>query len=160
MDSSRIRVAVRGIVGRGRFQMVDDTGPAQLAQVDVGPTGYGVRDNTPSLGVYGVSSRPPAGSDCIVLFMGGERTDAVIIASGSQVYRLKNLGDGEVALYDSRGQYVWLKSTGIEVSSPTKVTVLAPAIDLGAGADKAVALDGDPVVGGVVKASSTVVKAI
>ena len=49
----------------------------------------------------------------------------MIIATGNQTYRLKNLGTGEVALYDMFGQSIWLKSTGIVVTTPLKVTVNA-----------------------------------
>jgi phage gp45-like len=89
---------LNGLLGRGRIKLIDDSGPVQKAQVDVGPQGYGVRDNTPVLGMYGLASRPPKDSDAIVLFLGGDRTDGVVIATGRQVGRLLSLIEGEAAL--------------------------------------------------------------
>lgn len=108
-------------VGRGRITAVNDAGPVQMTQIKLGA--IEVRDNTPRLAEFGFTSNPPAGTDAAVLFIGGDRSNGVIIATGNQQYRLKGLAGGEVALYDAFGQTVWLKKTGIVVNSPMPITV-------------------------------------
>lgn len=102
-------------IGRGRIQSVDDSGTAQIAQVVLGP--LETQSKLKRLAEFGFTSRPPKGSDAIVLFVGGDRGNGVIIATGNQQYRLKNLGDGEVALYNSTGRYVKLGGSEIVVEA-------------------------------------------
>jgi phage baseplate assembly protein V len=74
---------------------------------------------------YGFTSNPPDGSDAICLSMAGDRNNTVVIATNHQSYRMKNLGSGEVAIYDLHGQSVYLTATGIIVNGaglPIKVT--------------------------------------
>jgi phage baseplate assembly protein V len=110
-------------VGRGRITLVDDSGPVQKVQIRLSP--LELRDKTPRLAEFGFTSNPPAGSDAVPVFVAGDRSNAVIIATGNQTYRLRGLASGEVALYDSRGQSVELRQDGIRVITPLKVTVTA-----------------------------------
>jgi phage baseplate assembly protein V len=75
-----------------------------------------VRDNTPRLAEFGFTSNPPAGADAAMLFVAGDRSNGVVIATGHQLYRLKGLASGDAAIYDSRGQSVWLTPAGIVVN--------------------------------------------
>jgi phage baseplate assembly protein V len=100
-------------VGRGRVATVSDAGAVQTAQVKLGE--LETRDNTPRLCEYGFASNPPVGSDAIVLFVGGDRSNAVIVATGHQASRKRDLKSGEVAIYDTRGQSVYLTAAGIVV---------------------------------------------
>jgi hypothetical protein len=52
-------------------------------------------------------------------------------------------------------EFVQFSSAGITVTSATAVTLVAPAVYVGATGGKRVVLDGDPVSGGAVHASST-----
>lgn len=100
-------------IGRGRITFIDDAHQVQRAQVKL--SGDEVKDDTPRLSEYGFQSNPPAGSDCIVLFLAGERTNGVVVATGSQQYRMRNLATGEVAISDNKGQHVYLSAAGIRV---------------------------------------------
>ncbi|WP_374572511.1 phage baseplate assembly protein V [Phenylobacterium sp.] len=108
-------------IGRGRVTVVDDAGPVQRAQVDLGPKGTdgsrGLRDRTPLLGLFGFASNPPPGSDVVVIFPGGERSNGVGVAHGHQVYRLTGLKPGDAAVYDQRGAYLWFGEDGLHVSA-------------------------------------------
>lgn len=118
------------IVGRGRIKTGRDDGPAQLLQVRLGP--LETIDNLPRLAEYGFNSTPPAETDAIVLFAGGNRSDGVIIATGSQKFRMRSLKSGEVSISDDQGQSIYLTRTGIVINGggfPVSVTN-APAITL------------------------------
>ncbi|MDE3106519.1 MAG: phage baseplate assembly protein V, partial [Acidobacteriota bacterium] len=102
------------LVGVGRVTLVDDTGTVQMLQLKLGA--LELRDRTPRLADFGFTSNPPAGSDAALLFVGGDRSNGVAIATGNQIYRLKGLASGDVAIYDSRGQSIWLTPQGIVVN--------------------------------------------
>lgn len=111
---------LRLLVMRGRVQIVDDAGAAQLVQVKI-QTGW-VQDKVPRLAEYGLHSNPPAGADAVLLFLGGNPGDGVVIATGHQQYRL-HLLPGEVALADDQGQVVKLSRSGIEITAPLGVAI-------------------------------------
>ncbi len=102
------------LAGLGRVQWVNDSGQVQTAQLTL--TALEVRDNTPRLAEFGFTSNPPPGADAALLFLGGDRSNGVVIATGHQRYRLKGLASGDAAIYDSRGQSVWLTPGGIVVN--------------------------------------------
>lgn len=101
------------LVGRGRTHVVDDGGNVQRLQVQLGADE--TKDAIPRVAEYGFQSNPPAGSDAVVLFVAGERTNGVVIATGNQTYRMTGLASGEVALSDNRGQRVYLSAAGIRI---------------------------------------------
>jgi phage baseplate assembly protein V len=101
------------LVGRGRMTTGRDDGPVQRLQVRLGA--METRDDTPRLAEYGLASMPPVGSDAVLVFIGGDRSNGVIIATGHQASRLKQLKPGEAALYDDVGQRVFLTRHGIVI---------------------------------------------
>lgn len=102
-------------IGRGRITAADDSQAAQLLQVKLGDNE--VRDQTPRVGEFGFASLPPLGSDVIVLFVAGDRSNGVVIGSASQQYRMKNLSPGEAAVYDQVGKYIWLTKDGMVIEA-------------------------------------------
>ncbi len=111
----RLGHRLQALVGIGRVTLVDDTtSTVQRAQLTLGQ--METRDNTPRLAEYGFASNPPPGTDAVMLFVGGDRSNGVVIATGNQTYRLKGLASGDAALYDSRGQSVWLTPGGLVVN--------------------------------------------
>lgn len=120
------------LVGRGRVKQVDDTKSVQLIQIEFGP--LETRDKTPLVGHYGFAYNPPDGSDVIVLCVGGDRDNAVALATNHQASRLKNLARGEVAMFHQDGRFVKLGAAGtvveagnkpIDVNNATLVTINA-----------------------------------
>jgi phage baseplate assembly protein V len=101
------------MIGRGRLTTGQDDGPVQRHQVRLGA--LEVRDNTPRLAEYGFTSMPPPGSDAVLVFIGGDRSNGVMIATGHQASRLKRLQPGEAALYDNLGQRVFLTRKGVVI---------------------------------------------
>lgn len=106
-------------LGLGRVTVVDDTGVIQRIQVDQGPSGPdGARrviDKVPFVGQFGLTSHPPVKSDVTIIRLAGNRTLGIAIGSNHQPSRLKNLKEGDAALYDVRGAFIWLTESGLVI---------------------------------------------
>lgn len=93
-----------------------------------------IRGDTPRMAEFGFSSGLPVGSDVVLAFLGGDRSNAVVIATNNQSYRHTGLNPGETVIYNQWGMYVKLTETGIiveangqpvDVNNATTVTVIA-----------------------------------
>lgn len=105
-------------VGRGRVTVTNDAGPVQTMQIKLGQDE--VRDGTPRLADYGVTSVPPVGSDALVVFIGGDRSAGAVVATGHQGSRPKGLAVGEVCVYDDQGQMIHITRAGIVIKGAGK----------------------------------------
>ena len=112
------------VILRGRTTApVDDSKPTQTVQGRL--SAFQLTDNIPRLVEFGFSSAPPAGADFVAVCLGGNPTDIAIVATGHQSYRVRNLGDGDAVVYDSRGRTIHLSATGIAIdggADPVTVT--------------------------------------
>lgn len=117
--STRLRLAI----SRAIIRLVDDSLKEQRVQLDIlaGETRFAERYQH-----YGFTSHPHKDSEAIVLSINGSRDHLVVVADGDRRYRLKNLADGEVAIYDDQGQCVHLKRDGIYIISSQKLMVSSP----------------------------------
>lgn len=129
--------------GRGRITFVNDSGPVQKVQARFGP--LEVIDNVPLPHDYGFTSNPPLGSDVFASFANGNRSNGIVLAVGSQAYRMKNLASGEVAIYDALGQSIHLTHAGIVVNSAGLPITINGDITLNGG----LVATGDVIAGGV-----------
>jgi phage gp45-like len=112
-------LAIRTDRGTGRATMT--------AQVQLPETGE-VRDDTPILSVYGLTSRPRPGADAAVAFLGGNRGAGVVIATSDGRFSVQ-LADGEVALHTHEGAKVHLRQGGaVEIVAPGGLTITAPSL--------------------------------
>src|SRR5690348_18380182 len=102
----RIQLAI----GKGRITQTDDTGAVQKVQAQL--NGFETRDGTPRLAEFGFTSRPPANSDVVLVFIAGDRSNGVAIATGHQASRPTGLQEGETQLYDLWGKSIWLTKDG------------------------------------------------
>lgn len=69
---------------------------------------------------FGFSSRLPAGTQVIVLPLGGSTSHAVVIASEHDGVRVKNLAEGEAVMFSDEGAFVHIKKGKIiEVEGDT-----------------------------------------
>ncbi len=144
-------------IGRGRITFVDDAAQVQRVQVQLGSDE--VKDNTPRLAEYGFQSNPPPGSDCVVLFLAGERTNGVVVATGNQRWRLRALAEGEVAISDDKGQKVYLSVAGIRIDGgglPMQITN-TPSVLIDSAA---VHMTGALTVDGAINSGATVTAAV
>lgn len=120
-------------IGRGRVTAIDDSGSVQemQAQLDALET----RDGTPRLAEFGFTSNPPADSDVVFVFLAGNRTSGIAIATNHQPSRPTGLQPGESQLYDLWGKSIYLtqdngividaKNTNVTVNNAETVTVNA-----------------------------------
>jgi len=129
------RVANRVLLSLARALVttVNDAGGVQMMQVKL--NAIETRDNTPRIPEFGLTSNPPVGSDAIVCFLGGDRSNGVVLGTVHQPSRPKNLAPGETMLYSQDGKYVYLTASGgisvfangqpVNVTGATTVTINA-----------------------------------
>lgn len=141
-----VRSAFLGVVGN-----VKRTSPVQRATVD-GLAGEAI----PGVEIwqhFGFTSTPPAGTQAIVLPLGGRTSASVIVATEAAAVRLVLNQAGEVAIYNQDGDYVWLKRNGhIKVKSALEVTIDAPTTNMTGN----LAVAGNVSAGGNVTAIGTI----
>lgn len=88
-----------------------------------------VRDDTPLVGQVGVSSRPLPGADAVLIFLNGDRSRGIVIATNDARYQIE-LAPGEVALHDDQGQSVHLRRSGeVRIKALVRLEVDAPQTD-------------------------------
>lgn len=120
---------VRNAIGIGAIRAVDDSGPVQMAQVQIG--WKELRDQTPVLYHFGYTANPPVGTDAALNFGDGDRSRGMVVASNNQPVRPKGLLAGEVMIYDNAGNHVYLRQGGIiEVIAATKVRLVTPRLEV------------------------------
>ncbi|EIC3243782.1 phage baseplate assembly protein [Escherichia coli] len=122
----------------GRVTTGDDSGVVQTVQVQ---SPSEVRSDTPVLQQFGFSSVLPAGTDVVVLSPAGNRSSAVVVASGHQSYRINGLNSGEVVVYNQWGQYVRLGEDGIVVEASGQPVTVNSATTLSVTATEGVTLE-------------------
>ncbi len=128
----RLRSRLVYALGLGRTRFIDDSGSVQTAQVvfQAHDRARRVTNNVPVIAHYGLTSRPPANSDAVAVFLEGDPSSGLVIATNHQTYRLRNLGEGEVALYDQWGNVVHLTEGQITLKHATKVRVESPRLEV------------------------------
>jgi phage gp45-like len=112
-----------------KITATDDSGPVHRAQVRaMAPEQI---DNIPVLQLYGLASHAMVGSDAMALFLSGDRSNAVIVATNNQAARMRNLKSGEVALYTDEGDSVLLsRGRIVSIKCGTKVHIDCPLVEL------------------------------
>lgn len=124
------------MIGRGVLKAVSDNSNAQLCQVSL--LDGELKSNVERVQNYGVTSVPPEGALATVLFVGGDRSNGLIIAAEDRKIRVKGLKAGEIAIYTDEGDEIYLKrgneiafkTKTMTVSAQSAVDITAPAITL------------------------------
>jgi phage baseplate assembly protein V len=118
------RQAFRGLLGS-----VDKTKRVQLATLE-GLNGEALQA-TELFQHFGFTSAPPAGSQVIVLPLGGKTSAAVIVATENGSYRLQLGADGECAMYNQWGDHVYMKQNRvIDVTAGVSVDLTTPLVNM------------------------------
>ncbi|HDR1020943.1 TPA: phage baseplate assembly protein V [Pasteurella multocida] len=97
-----VRQAFRGVIN-----LVKSGDSIQKAQVS-GLAGETLQD-VELMQQFGFTSVPPAGTQVVVVPVGGKTTHSIVIATENGAFRVKNLKNGEVAIYDQSGSTIILK---------------------------------------------------
>lgn len=117
------------MLGRAVIRSIVDRGGRQTAQVEV--MKGELIDNTPRMQNYGMSSFPPvAGTDCLIGFLGGDRSQGIILVAESRKFRYQNLKEGEVVLYDDLGNVFLFGREGVSIVGKTRIDVTAPDVEV------------------------------
>lgn len=118
-----------GLIGRAVLQALDDTTALQLVKVSIGP-GETI-DGVERVQNYGFTSVPEAPSEAVILYVGGNRKQAIVIAMDSSSTRKKNLAPGDSCVYNGKtGDYILLNADGVKIHSSGKVVVDAGTVEL------------------------------
>ncbi|HHF5623880.1 TPA: phage baseplate assembly protein V [Haemophilus influenzae] len=120
---------------RGQLNLVKSADNIQKVQVS------GLADETLQdvelMQQFGLTSVPPAGTQVVVLPMGGETTHSIVIATENGSFRVKNLKSGETAVYDESGSTIILKQGRLieidcdilKITATTKVEISSPVVE-------------------------------
>lgn len=132
----QLSTRIAGILGIGRVTKQSDGGKIQKVQYQ---TPLEVADAS-RMTEFGFSSALPAGSDVLLGFLGGDRSNPVIFASNHQAYRHKNLNPGESVLFNQWGLYVLMTEKGIVVEANGEDVTVNNARNITATATESVKL--------------------
>lgn len=116
-----------------------DGGAVQALQTQ---TPMEVKGDTPRMMEFGFSSGLPAGADVVILCPNGDRSNAIVIASGHAASRHSGLKDGETVIYNLWGQYIKLTEDGIEVQANGKAVNVKQATQVNIEASEGATVTG------------------
>lgn len=109
---------------RGKVARVQAGGGVQKIQVE-GLDGETVQDLEHAEN-FGFTSNPPAGSDCVVVPLGGKTSHGIIVTTTNGAYRITGLSDGETAVYNADGAKIVLKKGRVIEIDCDKLNIKAP----------------------------------
>lgn len=89
----------------------DDAGPAQVLQLKFSDLEQ--RDHTRVINLHGFTSRPMANTNAVVLFLTGDRSQGLVLGTNHQNQRMRDLKEGEVAVYDDKKRRMYFTRDGV-----------------------------------------------
>lgn len=110
---------ISNMLARGVVQLVSDAAGIQVVQVSL--LADETQDSVERLQNYGFTSVPPTGSECLVVFLGGNRDHPVALAVDNRASRKRTLQPGDTAMYTENTNFIHLKRAAngdIVISSP------------------------------------------
>ncbi|WP_244107581.1 phage baseplate assembly protein V [Burkholderia anthina] len=129
----RLARRILTMIGAARVTTFNDAGAVQKLQVKV--NGLETIDNLANLQHFGFASGPPDGTDVAIVFIGGDRSNGVVVGSNHQASRQRNLKAGESMIYSQDGKQIYLTKSGgivvnangqdVQVNDATNVTINA-----------------------------------
>lgn len=97
---------IQNMVCRCTIKLVDDTKKVQNIQASL--LAGELKSEIEHYQSYGFTSVPKPGMEGLIAFIGGDRSNGVIVAIGDREFRLKSLQPGEVAIYTDEGDFIRL----------------------------------------------------
>ncbi len=112
---------VMNMIARALIEKIDPSTEIQLARVDLG--NGEIRDGLEVIEHYGFTSVPENGDEAVIVFLGGNRDDGLVIATSAGSSRPR--GDaGDTIVYNKTGSTITLKANGdVEINSVGKVDI-------------------------------------
>ncbi len=108
--SAKLKRRIFNMLARGVVQLIDDQQGYQIIQSTL--LADETRTGLERMQQYGFTGHPPVGSETIVLFLNGDRSHGVVIAVDNREFRVRDLTEGDVAVYTSKGNFCKLKADG------------------------------------------------
>ncbi|HEB4987219.1 TPA: phage baseplate assembly protein [Klebsiella michiganensis] len=124
------------MLGVGRVTAMQDGGGTQSVQYQ---TPLEVA-SAHRLAEFGFSSGLPVGTDVVLAFLGGDRSNPVVIATNHQGYRHSDLSPGETVMYNQWGLCIQLTENGISIDAKGQDVTVNNAKNLTATATEQVKL--------------------
>ena len=105
-------------IGRGVVQVVKDD--LSLQELQISLLAGEVIDGVERFQNYGFTSHPLPGAEAAAIFIGGSRDHGLVIAVDDRRFRLKELAEGEVAIYtDEEDKIHFKRGNKIEIKTGT-----------------------------------------
>lgn len=126
---------------RGTLSLVNAAKKLQTLQVRL--TAGEVKDNVEHFEPYGYTSNPLPGSEIVMGFVGGDRSNAIAMVVTDRRYRKQNLKPGEVCIFTDegdeihfmRGKIIAITSGNeVQVTATNKIVATAPKVVMNASA--------------------------
>lgn len=117
------------LAGKAIIKAVNDGAPIQ--ELRISALAGEAMDRIARMQEFGFSSNPPAGSEGIILALGANRENLVMIATENRNVRIKNLASGEMVIYTDDGTYLHLKKSGqVELKTAVKTLIDCPDVEM------------------------------
>lgn len=115
-----------GLIGRGRITRANPAPDQQLLQLVL--TADELKDEMEHAEPFGFTACPKDGAEAITLFLGGDRSNGVVISVSDRRCRVRDLKPGESAVYNAAGHTIVLYEDRIEVTAPRIVLKAAEEV--------------------------------
>lgn len=106
-----IQRRVVNMIARGTTSKATDEAKG-LQRLQITLSAQEVLDGIERMQEYGFASRPLTGAETLAVFLGGDRSHGLVIATDDRRYRPKDLIEGETGLYNSAGNRFRMKPNG------------------------------------------------
>jgi zinc D-Ala-D-Ala carboxypeptidase len=124
-----LATSVNNLLARGVVKKVKSSTKMQTLQL--GLLADEVKDNVEHFEPYGFTSHPLPGAEHVSLFFDGDRSHGATIVVSDRRYRLTTLKEGEVALYDHKGNKAHFLADGtLAIVARTKVQITSPLVTM------------------------------
>lgn len=140
-----IRDRLATIVSRGKLALAGYSPTKARTMVQLKSLG-GTLNNIELLLPYGMSAMPVGQTADLLIFKINNLDHKVAIGADDPACRITDLQAGEFGFQDNQGQQVVFRRTGVVVSSPTKIRLTAPTIQIHATSELAYDCDGNGTV--------------
>jgi len=111
--TANMKNKIFSIFARGMQKLIDDSAGTQKIQVVV-LNGETITD-VERMQEYGFSSVPLNDAETVIGFINGSKEQGLILCVNDRRYRPTGLADGDVIVYDYRGNKITCKDSGIEL---------------------------------------------
>ena len=98
------------MVGKALIKAVKDTDKLQVVQVSLMKDE--LKNDVERIQEFGFTSNPPEDSEAVIVCVGGDRSNMLVIATDYSAGRPKGLEPGESMQYNKDGQYMKINKNG------------------------------------------------